>query len=335
MMVDISSSITMKRKKNPRREKIAVSLTTSDVQFLEEFTKRGDHNVRVVTRARILLLSHQGKTNHEIVDALACAPRIICNVRRRYKQRASATEAIKDAPRPGQPKKITPRHEAFVVATACTDAPPGHDHWTVSELKKTLLARYKRLRSVSEERVRQMLVAAALKPWREKMWCVPNLTPLFRERMDDILSLYIDPLPEGHEVRNFDETPKQLLSTPHGGRSATPRHVRRLDHEYKRNGTRNIFVAVAPFRGKRTVTVTERRTTEDTARFLWEYCMGTHRNAKHMHLVLDNLNTHKEAALRAVFGMEKSAAFFAHVTLRFTPYHASWLNRAELEIIIV
>jgi len=43
------------------------------------------------------------------------------------------------------------------------------------------------------------------------MWCVPNLTPLFRERMDDILSLYTEPLPTGHEVHNFDETPKQLL----------------------------------------------------------------------------------------------------------------------------
>jgi hypothetical protein len=158
----------MKRKKKTRREKIVVSLTAKDVQFLEAFTKRGDHNVRVVTRARILLLSHHGKTNLKIVAALNCAPRIICNVRRRYTQCDSVEETITDAPRSGQPKKITPRHEAFVVATACTNAPAGHDHWTVSELKKVLLAQYKKLRSVSDERVRQMLLAAALKPWREK-----------------------------------------------------------------------------------------------------------------------------------------------------------------------
>lgn len=164
------------------------------------------------------------------------------------------------------------------------------------------------------------------------MWCVPNLTPLFRERMDDILSLYTEPLPEGEEVHNFDETPKQLLSTPHGGRYATRGHVRRIDHEYKRNGTRNIFVAVAPFKGTRTVAVTERRTTPITADFLWHYCMEIHKDAQHLHLVLDNLNTHKEAALRACFGDERSAAFFAHVTLHFTPYHASWLNMAEQEI---
>jgi hypothetical protein len=150
--------------------------------------------------------------------------------------------------------------------------------------------------------------------------------------MDDILTLYTEPLPFGHEVHNFDETPKQLLGTPYGGRKATNTHARRIDHEYKRNGTRNIFVAVAPFRGTRTVTVTVRRTTKDTAGFLWEYCMETHKNARHIHLVLDNLNTHKENALRTQFGIEKSEAFFAHTTLHFTPFHASWLNLAEQEI---
>ena len=164
------------------------------------------------------------------------------------------------------------------------------------------------------------------------MWCVPNLTPLFRERMDDILTLYTEPLPEGEEVHNFDETPKQLLSTPHGGAAPKPGRARRLDHEYKREGTRNIFVAVAPFKGTRTVEVTEHRTTPDTADFLWNYCMNIHKDVVRIHLVLDNLNTHKEKALRACFGLERAAAFFAHVTPHFTPYHASWLNMAENEI---
>jgi hypothetical protein len=158
----------MKRKKQPRREKIPVSLTASDVKSLEEITKHGNRNVRVVTRARILLLSHEGKTNPQIVGSLQCAPRMLCNVRKRYKECASVLEAIKDAPRPGQPRKITPRHEAFVIATACTDAPAGHNHWTLPELKKALLKRYKKLRSISDERIRRILLASELKPWREK-----------------------------------------------------------------------------------------------------------------------------------------------------------------------
>jgi transposase len=155
-------------KKNTSRPKVAVSLSSKDHQSLEDIIKHGNHNARVVTRARILLLSHEGKTNMEIVEALECAPRMICNVRRRYTECTEVLKAIHDAPRPGQPKKITPQHEAYVVATACTHAPVGHDHWTLPELRKALLKRYKTLQSVSDERIRQMLLAAALKPWREK-----------------------------------------------------------------------------------------------------------------------------------------------------------------------
>ena len=164
------------------------------------------------------------------------------------------------------------------------------------------------------------------------MWCVPQLTPLFRERKDDILALYTEPLPAGHELHCFDEVSKQLLGTPRGGQPCAPGTVRRLDYEYKRNGTRNLFVAVNPLVGERTVAVTERRTAADTANFLWHYCMEEHRTAAHIHLVLDNLNTHLRGSLTKVWGDQKTAAFFARVTLHHTPTHASWLNMAECEI---
>lgn len=164
------------------------------------------------------------------------------------------------------------------------------------------------------------------------MWCVPKLTPEFRDRMDDLLGLYTEPLPDGEEYHCFDETPKQLLDTPRGGNNGKPGKSRRLDYEYKRNGRRNIFVAVAPLIGTRTVSVTKRRTAVDTADFLWHYVMEEHKDVKHIHLVLDNLNTHQKASLQKIFGEEKATLFFSRVTLHFTPPHASWLNMAELEI---
>ena len=94
----------------------------------------------------------------------------------------------------------------------------------------------------------------------------------------------------------------------------------------------NLFVAVAPLAGTRTVSVTQHRTAEDTAQFLWHYCMEAHHSARRIHLILDNLNTDQEAALRRVFGEQKATRFFAHVVFHFTPFHASWLNLAELEI---
>jgi transposase len=150
--------------------------------------------------------------------------------------------------------------------------------------------------------------------------------------MEDILAVYTEPLPPGNELHCFDETPKQLLSTPRGGRSPKPGKSRKLDYEYQRNGRRNIFVAVAPILGTRTVEVTERRTAQDTAGFLWKYCMEEHADAAHIHLVCDNLNTHKKKLLRTTWGNERADQFFARVTLHFTPRHASWLNMAEQEI---
>jgi hypothetical protein len=126
--------------------------------------------------------------------------------------------------------------------------------------------------------------------------------------------------------------PKQLLSTPHGERELKAGKPRKLDYEYKRNGKVNVFVAVAPFKGVRTVSITKRRTANDTADFLWKYCMEEHKDALHIELVLDNLNIHKEKSLGKIWSKEQLRLFFERVTFHFTSCHASWLNMAELEI---
>jgi hypothetical protein len=157
------------KKKAKKREKIIVSLSEADVALLRKVVKSGTHPAQVITRARILLLSWSGKTNREIVNALACSPRSITDIRERYMKREKDVEAtILDAPRSGQPKKILPEHEAFVVATCCTEAPVGHAHWTIRALKQKLLEDYKKLRTVSDERIRRILLTNKLKPWREK-----------------------------------------------------------------------------------------------------------------------------------------------------------------------
>lgn len=158
----------MKKKKAVRKEKIIVVLSEKDIAFLKAFIRSGIRKARAVSRARILLLSHAGKSNGEIRRSIGCAIGTISSVRMRYHDRGSVEAAISDAPRPGQPKKITAKHEAFVTATACTDAPPGHAHWVVEALRKKLLKTYPALKSVSSERIRQILVRSNLKPWREK-----------------------------------------------------------------------------------------------------------------------------------------------------------------------
>ncbi len=151
------------------RTKINITLTSEDILFLNDIVKSGKKGAQSINRARILLLSHRKKTNREIVDALECSKTTISNIRKRYIARNKNVEAtITDAFRSGQPKKILPDHEAFVIATACTDAPEGHAHWTAAALKERLLATYADLKTISDERIRRILLTNKLKPWREK-----------------------------------------------------------------------------------------------------------------------------------------------------------------------
>jgi transposase len=148
------------------KQKITVTLSSEERAVLQKAVKSGTHKSRTITRARILLLSHAGKSNSQIMEAVGCSSFTVTDVRKRYKKRGVAV--ISDVSRPGQPKKITAEHEAFVIATACTDAPPGHAHWTLDALKEKLVETYADLESVSHEWIRQMLIRAKLKPWREK-----------------------------------------------------------------------------------------------------------------------------------------------------------------------
>lgn len=154
--------------KKHNTKKIRIKLKKAEVAVLQKITKSGRQNARVIIRARILLLSSQGKTNEDIVEALGCSSRSVSDIRRRYLDRKSIDACIYDASRPGQPKKITAEHEAFVIATACTDAPAGHDHWTLDALKEKLIETHDDLKSISHEWIRHILIRAALKPWREK-----------------------------------------------------------------------------------------------------------------------------------------------------------------------
>jgi transposase len=150
--------------------KYRVALEKKEVQMLEHIINKGTSPARVIMRARVLLLANENgpkKTNKAIAETLMLASTTPKDIRKRYYERG-LRGALYDAPRPGQPKKITADHEAFVIATACTDAPDGHDHWTLDALRDKLIETYDDLQSVSHEWIRQILIRARLKPWGEK-----------------------------------------------------------------------------------------------------------------------------------------------------------------------
>jgi transposase len=150
--------------------KYRIALEKEEVHTLETIISKGRSPARVITRARVLLLANEHgpkKTNKAIADTLMLALTTPKDIRKRYCERG-LDGALYDAPRPGQPKKITDEHKTFVVATACTDAPEGHDHWTLPALRDKLIETYDDIQSVSDEWIRQILIRAQLRPWREK-----------------------------------------------------------------------------------------------------------------------------------------------------------------------
>lgn len=167
------------------------------------------------------------------------------------------------------------------------------------------------------------------------MWCVPKLDQEFRKRMEDILDCYQKPYNPKEPLIGVDELSKQLLADKRPGRPCRPGKIARYDYEYKRNGTRNMFVMTEPKAGKRKVKVTARRCKQDFAKFMKEVSEKLYPKAKRILVVLDNLNTHFEKSFFETFGKRQGKKIWKRFEFHYTPTHASWLNVAENEISVL
>lgn len=164
------------------------------------------------------------------------------------------------------------------------------------------------------------------------MWCVGVLTQEYRRRMYALLALYAKPLPGDEALVCVDEKSIQLLAHSRKPLPMRPGCAMRQDYEYERGGTRNIFVAVEPRAGRRTVVVTQRRTKSDFVAFVRHLLQTVYPKARRIHLVLDNLNIHFRKTFEDVLGVGRATQLLRRVEFHYTPKHASWLNMAEIEI---
>lgn len=130
----------------------------------------------------------------------------------------------------------------------------------------------------------------------------------------------------------LDEKSKQLLDEVRTPIPMKPGRVALHDYEYKRGGTRNIFVAVEPKAGKRIIRVTKTRKKVDFAHFVRNLVNNEYPQATEIRIVLDNLNTHFEKSFYEAFPTAEAKQILEKVTFCYTPKHGSWLNMAEIEI---
>jgi transposase len=164
------------------------------------------------------------------------------------------------------------------------------------------------------------------------MWCIGTLTEEYRHRMYDLLDLYVRPFHPKEPVVCLDEKSKQLLKDSRPSLPAKPGSPAKQDYEYERVGTCNLFVAVEPKGGRRTVVITDHRAKTDFVAFVQYLLKKVYVKARRIHLVMDNLNIHFRKCFEEVLGAKKAKALLRRVVFHYTPKHASWLNMAEIEI---
>lgn len=135
--------------------KYRVTLSEEEKTELEALLKKGRSAARQQTRARILLKAAAGCRDEEIVQALGVSVSMVARTRQRCVEEG-VEAALKDRPRPGQKPKLTDRQAAQVIAIACSEAPAGHDHWTLRLLADQVVE-LEYAESCSYETIRQLL----------------------------------------------------------------------------------------------------------------------------------------------------------------------------------
>jgi hypothetical protein len=147
--------------------------------------------------------------------------------------------------------------------------------------------------------------------------------------MEDVLDLYAEPYDADRPVVCFDETSTSAsggLADVRGPLPPQPGRPRRQDYEYRRAGTRNLFLACEPLAGWRHIAITERRTMQDFAYQMQWLADEAYPDAPVIRVVLDNLNIHRMASLYETFAAAEARRIVKRLEFHHTPKHASWLN---------
>lgn len=304
-----------------------LQLAQKERDELRAITRHQCGEARFNRRARIILMAAEGKSISAIARHIGTCRARIGQWIKRFKMHR--IDGLQDLPRTGRPAEITPLERHQVIATACS-APKDFgirrsvlwDHATLAEAVVSAGL----VRSISSRTVCRILDDAEIKPHRVKMWCHSD-DPAYQEKMQAIVNLYIN-LPKGEPVLSIDEkTGMQALSRRRPMQLPRSGYDARFDFEYRRNGTRCLFGCFNVGTGKVHGQCTTQRKRTDFLSFM-DRVASIYRQRR-VHVVLDNLNTHRntnQGAYMTQWNKRHGNRFVFH----YTPTHGSWLNQIEL-----
>ena len=307
-----------------------VTLTPDERHQLQALTSSGTGAVRQMKRAQILLAADARVPDERIATDIGVGTSTVYRTKQHFVE-DGMTRALSETPRPGAPRKLSASEEARLIAVACATPPPGRARWTLALLAGEVV-RLTTHATLSRATVGRRLAELKLKPWREKMWCIPTVNAEYVARMEDVLALYTEAPDARQPVVCFDETPRQLIGETRVPIPAAPGKPKRIDYEYERHGTANVFVVVDVNRPWRHAKVTDHRTGVDFAGCMRDLVDLHYPEAQRIRVVLDNLSTHSAAALYQAFEPAEARRILNRLEFHYTPKHASWLNMVEVEI---
>ena len=150
--------------------------------------------------------------------------------------------------------------------------------------------------------------------------------------MEDVLEVYSRPYDPQKPVICMDEMHKQCIEEVRKPIPRSPGHSEKYDSEYERNGGVNIFLASEPLKGRRVISITDRRTRVDWAHFIKDLVDNQYPDVDKILLIMDNLNTHTTGSLYEAFEPQEARRLIEKIEIHHTPKHGSWLNVAEIEL---
>ncbi len=286
-----------------------IILTSKERAELTKLVRSKRTSVRLVERARIMLLAAGGMQSKDIAAQLGIGRVQVSRWRERYAEsRLAGIEH--DLPRGAPPVKVD---VARLVELTTQSKPEAATHWSTRTMATEL--------GVSAASVSRHWRKNGLKPHLVRGFKVSR-DPKFVEKLEDIVGLYMSP-PEHTLVLCVDEKSQvQALDRTQPGLPLKKGRAATMTHDYKRNGTTTLFAALNVLDGQVIGQCQQRHTHAEWLKFLKKIDRQTPKD-KALHLIADNYATHKHPVVQD--WLTKHPRFHMH----FTPTSASWLNRVE------
>lgn len=303
------------------RQAPIVKLSQEERESLEGLVRRTTAAQRDVLRAKIALLAHAGETTAAIAAALGVSLPTVSMWRARAASQGVA--GLRELQRPGRPRRIGDAQRLQLLALACE---PAEEHGratpTLDELCERAVQRGV-VQQLSRSHLQRLLQAGDVRPHRVRQW-LHSPDPQFRQKVNAICELYRQ-APKDSVVLSIDEkTGIQAIERKHADRAPRPARARRREFEYIRHGTQALTAALDVHSGRVLGRCTDRRTQDDLVAFMEEVARAYPKGV--VHVIWDNLNTHRAQAVWDDFNARHGGRFVFH----FTPLHASWVNQIEL-----